>query len=152
MYYIIMSHKPKPTDEQQGIAACMNCGSEAITGVVAATDIRYSGPRHVSPRYRCRECEYYGVPVLFDTEKERLKYEEFRKNRKHDLPSVFEANPTKKEKYAVANRYLNLVGGVAFFIIGLAYMFQHELLMGFMFYGASFFFLVLAVSISRNTD
>jgi len=147
-----MIHKPKPTDEPQGIAACMNCGSKDITGVIAATDIRYSGPRHVSPRHRCRECEYYGVPVLFGSEEERLKYAEFRKTRKHDLPSVFEAPPDRKEKDARSSKYLSLGGGLAFFIIGLTYMFQHELLMGFMFYGASFFFLVLAISIIRNTD
>jgi hypothetical protein len=145
-----VSDKSKPTDESKEIAACMNCGSKDITGIVAATYIRYEGPKRISQRHRCRECEYFGIPMLFGSEEERLEYAEFRKTRKHDLPSVFEAPPDKIEKDAKSSKQLSLGAGFAFFIIGLLYMFQHELLIGFMFYGASFFFLVLAIGYARK--
>lgn len=144
------SDKPKTENCSGEVLACMNCGSNNITGVVAASDVRYCGPKHTDPRQRCRDCEYFGVPIVLDSEEERLKYAEFRKKRKHDIPYIFEDATTKK-KQPWFLRHLSLEAAIAFFIIGLLYMMQHEFGMGFAFYLSSAFFLILEINSLRKT-
>lgn len=71
------------------VKACIRCGSKdlkwaskSMEGIVAKEGMRFSGVdiEAAAPiAYKCNNCGYVGIPVLFDSEKDRLKFVDLKK-------------------------------------------------------------------------
>jgi uncharacterized OB-fold protein len=74
------------------VKACIRCGSKDLKwaakseeGLLAKEGMRFAGVElddGTSIAYKCEKCGYVGHPVLFDSEKDRLKFEALKKEEK----------------------------------------------------------------------
>jgi uncharacterized OB-fold protein len=76
---------------KKDIKACIRCGSKDLKwaakseeGVLAKEGMRFTGVAGgaASIAYTCENCGYVGYPIIFDSEKDRLKFVELKKKEK----------------------------------------------------------------------
>ena len=77
---------------KKDIRACIRCGSKDLKwaakseeGLLAKEGMRFTGVElddGASIAYKCEKCDYVGIPILFDSEKDRLKFAELKKKEK----------------------------------------------------------------------
>jgi len=77
---------------KKDIRACIRCGSNDLKwapkseeGIMAREGMRFAGVElddAASIAYKCEKCGYVGIPIIFDSEKDRLKFAELKKKEK----------------------------------------------------------------------
>ena len=76
---------------KKDVKACIRCGgkdlrwaSKSEEGVMAKEGMRFMGveERSAPIAYKCNQCSYTGIPILFDSEEDRLKFVELKKKEK----------------------------------------------------------------------
>jgi len=71
--------------EKKEIKACIRCGSKDISWAsksgAGESGMRFMGVEEESASiaYKCNNCGYTGNPVIFDSEKDRLRFVELKK-------------------------------------------------------------------------
>lgn len=85
------------------VKACMNCGSRNITASIWSTSLNKKsmiGKKGVyikgvegyalCPFYFCKDCNYVGNPIIFDSEEDRLKFVELKRKEKEQIENAIE--------------------------------------------------------------
>jgi hypothetical protein len=73
------------------IRGCMNCGSPNLDFLPVASEA-YIGTVVLTDNALCRNCDFYGIPLIFKGEKMRQAYENAK--RKRTMPKKY-AKPKK---------------------------------------------------------
>jgi hypothetical protein len=90
-------------DGKKDIKACIRCGSNDLKwapkseeGIMAKEGMRFTGVElddGASIAYKCENCGYVGIPIIFDSEKDRQKFIELKKKEKQ---AIKEKNGSKR--------------------------------------------------------
>ena len=128
----------------------MNCGSNDLSTFGAITSLKpRAGNMNAYPqRYRCDSCGFFGVPVFFDSEEERLHFAELKKSKNDN--SLLEYKASSKDKYGKVMGYVYVFSGLIFFAAGFFSLLGREAIIGFGLYAASLLFLGVGISTLRN--
>lgn len=69
-------------EEIGNILACMRCGSSNLSAFRGTHGVRGHYLSLGDNQYLCGDCGYLGVPLIFDSEENRLKHAEAQKKRR----------------------------------------------------------------------
>jgi len=64
---------------EKQVRACANCGSADLNPFGETSSI--TSLYRPLGKYECRECGHVGVPILFDSDEERVRFRKSRKER-----------------------------------------------------------------------
>jgi len=87
-------------EAKKEVQACIRCGSNDLKwaakseeGIIAKEGMRFTGVAggSASIAYKCENCGYVGYPIIFDSEKDRLKFVELKKTQ-----AIKEKNASKR--------------------------------------------------------